>query len=133
MRKYFKVTDCETGSSELVFADGHVDALSFFSKNLTDDEHRILQCADYFVSDGKTRYTVTKLSELPDHSVFYKVLEALGYHTGVPVIKIATMANGMVRCRYLYDTIRPDSFFKGSTKVTILPKEEQICLKSGKA
>lgn len=132
LRKFYKVIDHETGSSELVFADGHVDALSFFGKNRTYDENHIIECSDVFVHNGDDRYQFTKLSELPDNSVFYKVLEALGYASNIPIIKVGNMANGMVRCRYLYDTIRPDSFFKGSTKVAIIPPEVQECLKSGK-
>lgn len=132
LRKFYKVIDHETGSSELVFADGHVDALSFFGKNRTYDENHIVECSDVFVRNGDNRYQFTKLSELPDNSVFYRVLEALGYACNTPIIKVGNMANGMVRCRYLYDTIRPDSFYKGSTKATILPPEVQECLKSGK-
>lgn len=132
MRKFYKVIDHEAGSSELVFADGHVDALSFFSKHLTDDEkYHTLECSDVFVRNGDNRYQFTKLSELPDASVFYQALDALGYSTKCPIVKVGNMANGMVRCRYLYDTIRPDSFFRGSTRVSIIPVEEQRCLLSG--
>lgn len=131
LRKFFKVTNHETGSSELVLADGHVDALSFFGKNRRCDENHIIECSDTFVYNGDDRYQFTKLSELPDNSVFYKVLEALGLASDVPLVKVSNTANGMVRCRHLYDTIRPDSFFRGSTKVAIIPPEVQECLKSG--
>ena len=121
MRKFFKVTNCETGSSELVLADGHVDALSFFSKNRTYDERSVtLECADFFVrnNDGD-RFMVTKLSELPDNAIFRKALPAIGGCNTSRIYKVGRMANGMVRCRYVEDTIRPDSYFPGSMFVTV--------------
>lgn len=120
MRKFYKVTNCETGSSELVLADGHVDALSFYRKKNNVERSVTLECADFFVknTDGD-RFMVTKLSELPDNAMFAKALPALGWCNTVKLYKISTQANGMVRCRYVDDTIRPDSFFKSSTYVTI--------------
>ena len=131
LRKFYKVTNCETGSSELVLADGHVDALSFYRKKNNVEKSVILECADCFVynNDGN-RYAFTKLSELRDNDLFYKALPALGWCGNSPIFKICTKANDMVACRYLYDTIRPDSYFKGSTYVTIIPRGEQECLKS---
>lgn len=130
MRRFYKVTNCETGSSELVFADGHVDALSFYRKKNNVGRSIVISCEDKFVKNSLSRYQFTKLSEIPDGFIFYKALDALGWCTESPIVKISTNANGMVRCRYLEDTIRPDSFFKGSMKVTIIPMEEQECLKS---
>jgi hypothetical protein len=138
MRKFYRVTNCETGSSEPVLANGHVDALSYYRKRNNVERSVTLECADIISranichgpnSDGE--YMITKLSELPDHSLFYKVGDFSGAYSPVLLQKVETMANGMVRCRRFYDTIRPDSYFKSSTKVTIIPKEEQICLKSG--
>ena len=138
MRKFYRVTNCETGSSEPVLANGHVDALSYYRKCNDVEKSVVLECADIIsranmcygpLSRGE--YMITKLSELPDHSLFYKVGEFSGTYTPTLLQKIETMANGMVRCRRFYDTIRPDSYFKSSTKVTIIPEEEQTCLKSG--
>lgn len=120
MRKFFKVTNCKTGSSELVLADGHVDALSFYRKKNNVEKSVILECADFFVrnNDGD-RFMVTKLSELPDNATFARALPALGWCNNTKLYKIRRQANGMVRCRYVMDTIRPDSFFKGSLYVTV--------------
>ena len=131
MRKFYRVTNCETGSSELVLANGHVDALSYYRKCNDVEKSSVLECADISVSIDNRRYMVTKLSELPDCALFYKVGNFSGTVDSVLMQKIETMANGMVRCRRFYDTVRPDSYVKSSTKVTIIPKEEQICLKSG--
>lgn len=131
MRKFYRVTNCETGSSEPILANGHVDALSYYRKCNNVERSVILECADIFIRNDERRYMVTKLSELPDHSLFYKVGDFSGMITSVLMQKVETMANGMVRCRQFYDTIRPDSYFKSSTKVTIIPEEEQTCLKSG--
>lgn len=127
MRRFYRVTNCETGSSELVLANGHVDALSFYRKCNDDAKNANLQCDDVFVYICFGRYAFTKLSELPDYTIFYL---AKNGPDAVPIYKISTMANGMVRCRYVYDTIRPDSYFKSSTKVAIIGKEEQQCLES---
>lgn len=120
LRKFYKVTNCETGSSELVLADGHVDALSFYRKKNNVERSVTLECADFFVrnSDGDL-FMVTKLSELPDNCEFAKALPALGWCNSVKLYKICDQANGMVRCRYVDDTIKPDSFFKGSVYVTV--------------
>lgn len=131
MRKFYRVTNCETGSSEPVLANGHVDALSYYRKCNNVEKSVILGCADIFAYNDERRYAVTKLSELPDHSLFHKVGEFSGACGPILLQKVETMANGMVRCRRFYDTIRPDSYFKSSTKVTIIPEEEQTCLKSG--
>lgn len=131
MRKFYRITNCDTGSSELVFANGHVDALSYYRKCNNVERSVTLECADIFTYNHERRYAVTKLSELPDHSLFYKVGEFSGAYGPVLLQKIEAMANGMIRCRRFYDTIRPDSYFKSSTKVTIIPEEEQTCLKSG--
>lgn len=120
MRKFYNVTDCQTGSSELVLADGHVDALSFYRKKNNVEKSVILQCADFFVynNDGD-RFMVTKLSELPDNAMFAQALPTSGWCNTTKLYKINRQANGMVRCRYVMDTIRPDSFFKGSMYVTV--------------
>jgi heme oxygenase len=131
MRKFYCVTNCETGSSEPVLANGHVDAMSYYRKCNNVEKLVTLECTDIISYNDERRYAVTKLSELPDHSLFYKVGDFSGRVTSVLMQKIETMANGMVRCRMFYDTIRPDSYFKSSTKVTIIPEEEQTCLKSG--
>lgn len=131
MRKFYRVTNCETGSSEPVLANGHVDAMSYYRKRNNVEKSVTLECADVFSYNDERRYAVTKLSELPDHSLFYKIGQFSGTYSPVLLQKIETMANGMVRCRMFYDTIRPDSYFKSSTRVTIIPEEEQTCLKSG--
>ena len=118
MRKFYKVTNCETGSSELVLADGHVDALSFYRKKNNDERLVVLECADVFVrnNDGE-RFMVTKLSELHDKMTFHKVV--LGRVSEKSMQKICRVANGMVKCRHLEDPGKPYSFFKGSTCVTV--------------
>ena len=120
LRKFFKVTNCETGSSELVLADGHVDALSFYRKRNNVERSVTLECADFFVrnNDGD-RFMVTKLSELSDNAIFRKALPAIGWCNTACIYKVGRMANGVVRCRYVEDTIRPDSYFPGSMFVTV--------------
>lgn len=131
MRKYYRLTNCETGSSELVLADGHVDALSFYRKRKCDEKSVILQCADFFVCLYDERYFTTKLSELSDGDLFYKIDTRTNTVCPTLFVKFANTANNMVRCNHFYDMIRPYSYFKGSTMVALIPKEEQRCLKSG--
>ena len=120
VRKFYRVTNCETGSSELVLADGHVDALSFYRKKNDVERSVILECTDLFVrnNDGE-RFMVTKLSELPDKAKFHKAFPALGTVGDKSIQKICRVANGMVKCRHLEDLGKPYSFFKGSTYVTV--------------
>lgn len=130
MRKFYKVRNCQTGSSELVLADGHVDALSFYHKKNNVEKSVTLECSDYFahiLCDEK--YFITKLSELPDGSIFYKVISRTSECAVTPYIKCTAKANGMVQCHTLYDENTPYSYFKGSIKVAILPKEVQECLR----
>lgn len=129
MRRYYEVSDGEHDS--FVFASDHLDALNFAQRRLYDED-TLLTCRNAFVCLEYKEYPFTKLSELPDNTVFYSVLELSCHCSDSPMIKITNMSNNMVRCRYLYDTIRPDSYIKGSTKVAIIPAEEQECLKSGK-
>lgn len=131
MRKFYKVTNCSTGDWSLVLADGRVDALSYYRKKNNVERSITLDCSDVFVHNGYKRYQVTKLSELHDNELFCKALPLLGICGNTPMFKLGRVANGMVRCMYLYDTIRPYSYLKGSTYVTIIPEEEQKCLKSG--
>lgn len=131
LRKFYKVIDHETGSSELVLADGHVDALSFYRKKNNVEKSVILECADFFVYLSGERYFTTKLSELPDCDLFYKVNNRTNVVNPMLFVKFANTANNMVRCNRFYDMIRPYSYFKGSTMVAVIPKEEQKCLKSG--
>lgn len=120
MRKFFKVTNCKTGSSELVLANGHVDALSFYRKRNCVEKSVVLECADFFVynNDGD-RFMVTKLSELPDNATFRRALPVIDWCGADQLYKVGRMANGMVRCRYVNDTIRPDSYFSGGRYVTV--------------
>lgn len=131
MRKFYQVKNCETGSSELVLANCHVDALSFYRKKNKVERSVVLECSDLFVRDARgNRYQFTKLSELRDNDVFHKALPALGYCGDAPILKLHTNANNMVACKYLCKVDCPDSYFKSSTYVTIIPQEEQECLKS---
>jgi hypothetical protein len=117
MRKFFKVTNCRTGSSELVLADGHVDALSFYRKKNNVERSVILSCADHYTcNDDGDRFMITKLSELPDDATFHRVLPS--GCSNVPFRKDSRMANGMVQC-YRTDINAAASYFKGSTIVTV--------------
>ena len=117
MRKFYRVTNHETGSSELVLAEGHVDALSFYRKKNNIEKSVTLECADHYTqNDDGDRFMITKLSELPDNATFHRVLPS-GY-SNVPFQKDSRMANGMVRC-YRTDIITEASYFKGSTIVTV--------------
>ena len=120
MRKFYKVRNCQTDSSELVLANGHVDALSFYRKKNDVEKSITLECADFFVrnNDGD-RFMITKLSELPDGVAFHKALDALGWCCYTTIHKVANMANGMVHCTTITDDGVKDHYFKGSTKVTV--------------
>ena len=120
MRKFYKVRNCQTGSSELVLANGHVDALSFYRKKNNVEKSVTLECSDFFVrnNDGG-RFMITKLSELPDGATFHKALDAFGWCCYTTIHKVANMANGMVHCTTTEDGEVKDRYFKGSTKVTV--------------
>lgn len=119
MRIFYLVTNHESHDCELVLADGHVDALSYYRKKHKLEPNTVLSCSDYRVTNGGERFPVTKLSELPENSLFYKVDTYRKEWVGSEMWRLNRMANGKVRCRYLNDTIRPDSYFNGSTKVTL--------------
>lgn len=119
MRRFYLVTNHESHDSELVLADGHVDALSYYRRKHRLEPSTVLSCSDFGAYNNDERFPVTKLSELQDGSIFYKVDLSTGTCVGQPMWKLNRMANGKIRCRYLNDTIRPDSYFNGSTKVTL--------------
>ena len=117
MRKFYRVTNCGTGSSELVLAEGHVDAVSFYRKKNNVERLVTLECADYYTqNDDGDWFMITKLSELPDDAIFHRVLPS--GCSNVPFQKDSRMANGMVRC-YRTGIITGASYFKGSTIVTV--------------
>lgn len=120
MRKFYKVRNCQTGSSELVLANGHMDALSFYRKKNDVEKSVILECSDFFVRNKYgDRFMITKLSELPDGVTFHKALDALGWCSYITIRKVANMANNMVHCTTIEDGEVKDHYFKGSTKVTV--------------
>ena len=117
MRKFHKVTNCQTGSSELVLADGHTDALSFYRKKNNVERSVTLSVCDQYAYDLTDRFNTTKLSELPDGSYFYKVIKGT-YECAYPMLqKSARMANGMVKCYDASDDNAATKYLKGSTMV----------------
>lgn len=117
MRKFVKITNREVGSSELIFADGHVDALSYYRKKNDVAKSVVLEASDVYAYDFDKRYHVTKLSEIPDGAVFRKVITRTSEINAEWLIKKRTFANGMVECWVADDIETPAKYFKQSTKI----------------
>jgi hypothetical protein len=116
MRKLIQITNCETGSSELVLANAFNDALSFYRKKKNNAELQVSMRYHLCYELTEPMYC-TKLSELNDGDLFRKVIKGTN-EVALPIYrKVYRLANGMTECETLSGS--KTIYLKGSTIVSI--------------